>query len=120
MATTVDATAPQRWLLRRWTEVAKELLRVLSVTDELAKTIWPEGTYERSAGHGMIDGVDHADPRHRADYRTILGWAVEQAHIDPRQIIAWVTSSNSPSLEAAGRSGRPVAGAVSKGSLKGP
>ena len=31
-------------------------------------------------------------PRQRADYSTVIGWAVEQPHIDPRQIIAWGTS----------------------------
>src|SRR5260221_872707 len=28
-------------------------------------------------------------PRQRADYSTVIGWAVEQPYIDPRQIIAW-------------------------------
>jgi fermentation-respiration switch protein FrsA (DUF1100 family) len=31
-------------------------------------------------------------PRQRADYSTVIGWAVEQPCIDPRQIIAWGTS----------------------------
>ena len=31
-------------------------------------------------------------PRQRADYSTVIGWAVEQRYIDPRQIIAWGTS----------------------------
>ena len=31
-------------------------------------------------------------PRQRADYSTVIGWAVEQPYIDPRQIIAWGTS----------------------------
>jgi hypothetical protein len=31
-------------------------------------------------------------PRQRADYGTVIGWAVEQPYIDPRQIIAWGTS----------------------------
>ena len=31
-------------------------------------------------------------PRQRADYSTVIGWAVEQSYIDPRQIIAWGTS----------------------------
>jgi hypothetical protein len=33
---------PHQWLLQRRIEVADELLRVLSVTDELAKTSWPD------------------------------------------------------------------------------
>src|SRR3954451_5287315 len=28
-------------------------------------------------------------PRQRADYSTVIGWAVEQPYIDPRQIITW-------------------------------
>jgi len=32
-------------------------------------------------------------PRQRADYSTVIGWAVEQPYIDPRQIIVWGTSS---------------------------
>src|SRR3954469_9421267 len=31
-------------------------------------------------------------PRQRADYSTVIGWAVEQPYVDPRQIIAWGTS----------------------------
>src|SRR6266566_3505111 len=31
-------------------------------------------------------------PRQRAAYSTVIGWAVEQPYIDPRQIIAWGTS----------------------------
>jgi fermentation-respiration switch protein FrsA (DUF1100 family) len=31
-------------------------------------------------------------PRQRADYSTVIGWAVEQTYIDRRQIIAWGTS----------------------------
>jgi len=31
-------------------------------------------------------------PREREDYSTVIGWAVEQPYIDPRQIIAWGTS----------------------------
>jgi len=31
-------------------------------------------------------------PRQRADYSTVIDWAVEQPYIDPRQIIAWGTS----------------------------
>jgi uncharacterized protein len=31
-------------------------------------------------------------PRQRADYSTVIGWAIEQPYIDPRQIIAWGTS----------------------------
>jgi fermentation-respiration switch protein FrsA (DUF1100 family) len=31
-------------------------------------------------------------PRQRADYSTVIGWAVEQPYIDRRQIIAWGTS----------------------------
>src|SRR5271163_3559963 len=31
-------------------------------------------------------------PRQRADYSAVIGWAVEQPYIDPRQIIAWGTS----------------------------
>ena len=31
-------------------------------------------------------------PRQRADYSTVIGWAVEQPYIDPRQIIVWGTS----------------------------
>jgi uncharacterized protein len=31
-------------------------------------------------------------PRQRADYSTVIGWAVEQPYIDPRQITAWGTS----------------------------
>src|SRR2546423_880505 len=30
-------------------------------------------------------------PRQRADYSTVIGWAVGQPYIDPRQIIAWGT-----------------------------
>jgi hypothetical protein len=38
----INRGAPHQWLLQRRIEVAKELLRVLSVTDELAKTSWPD------------------------------------------------------------------------------
>jgi predicted acyl esterase len=31
-------------------------------------------------------------PRQRADYGTVIGWAVEQPYVDPHQIIAWGTS----------------------------
>ena len=31
-------------------------------------------------------------PRRRADYSTVIGWAVEQPYVDPHQIIAWGTS----------------------------
>jgi dienelactone hydrolase len=31
-------------------------------------------------------------PRQRADYSTVIGWAVEQPYVDPHQIIAWGTS----------------------------
>jgi len=31
-------------------------------------------------------------PRQRADYSTVIGWAVEQPYIDSHQIIAWGTS----------------------------
>src|SRR5437899_10202925 len=31
-------------------------------------------------------------PRQRADYSTVIGWAVEQPYVDPTQIIAWGTS----------------------------
>src|SRR5258707_3860659 len=31
-------------------------------------------------------------PRQRADYSAVIGWAVKQTFIDPRQIIAWGTS----------------------------
>jgi fermentation-respiration switch protein FrsA (DUF1100 family) len=31
-------------------------------------------------------------PRQRADYSTVIGWAVEQPYVDPRRIIAWGTS----------------------------
>ena len=31
-------------------------------------------------------------PRQRADYSTVIGWAVEQPYVDPAQIIAWGTS----------------------------
>jgi fermentation-respiration switch protein FrsA (DUF1100 family) len=31
-------------------------------------------------------------PRQRADYSTVIGWAVEQSYIDSRQIIVWGTS----------------------------
>ena len=31
-------------------------------------------------------------PRQRADYSTVIRWAVEQPYVDPRQIIAWGTS----------------------------
>ena len=30
--------------------------------------------------------------RQRADYSTVIGWAVEQPYIDPRKITAWGTS----------------------------
>src|SRR5207249_10531534 len=31
-------------------------------------------------------------PRQREDYSTVIGWAVEQSYIDPRQVIIWGTS----------------------------
>src|SRR5712672_4683828 len=31
-------------------------------------------------------------PRQRADYSTVIGWAVNQPYLDPHQIIAWGTS----------------------------
>src|SRR5207244_7755173 len=36
--------------------------------------------------------VLRSGPTQRADYSTVIGWAVEQPTIDPRQIIAWGTS----------------------------
>src|SRR5258706_11760875 len=31
-------------------------------------------------------------PRQREDYSTVIGWAVEQPYVDPRQVIVWGTS----------------------------
>jgi uncharacterized protein len=31
-------------------------------------------------------------PRQRADYSAVIGWAVQQPYVDPRQIIVWGTS----------------------------
>ena len=65
--------------------------------------------YHQSAAWPLRDASLHADyrnfggsggqprevlsvPRQRADYSTVIGWAVEQPYIDPRQIIVWGTS----------------------------
>src|SRR5712672_3751664 len=48
--------------------------------------------YRNFGGSGGQPREALSVPRQRADYSTVIGWAVEQPYIDPRQIIAWGTS----------------------------
>jgi uncharacterized protein len=48
--------------------------------------------YRNFGGSGGQPREVLAVPRQRADYSTVIGWAVEQPDIDRRQIIVWGTS----------------------------
>jgi uncharacterized protein len=48
--------------------------------------------YRNFGGSGGQPREALSVPRQRADYSTVIGWAVEQPYIDARQIIAWGTS----------------------------
>ena len=48
--------------------------------------------YRNFGGSGGQPREALSVPRQREDYSTVIGWAVEQPYIDPRQIIAWGTS----------------------------
>src|SRR4029077_12032047 len=48
--------------------------------------------YRNFGGSGGTPREVLSVPRQRADYSTVIGWAVGQPYIDPRQIIAWGTS----------------------------
>ena len=45
--------------------------------------------YRNFGGSGGTPREVLSVPRQRADYRAVIGWAVEQPYIDPRQIIGW-------------------------------
>jgi uncharacterized protein len=57
-------------------------------------------------------------PRQRADYSTVIGWAVEQPYIDPRQIIAWGTSFAGMHVVELAVSDNRLAAAVAQAPLK--
>src|SRR5258708_16082800 len=48
--------------------------------------------YRNFGGSGGQPRAVLSVPRQRADYSAVIGWAVKQTFIDPRQIIAWGTS----------------------------
>src|SRR2546430_6620695 len=48
--------------------------------------------YRNFGGSGGLSREVLSVPRQRADYSTVIGWAVDQAYIDSRQIIAGGTS----------------------------
>jgi uncharacterized protein len=48
--------------------------------------------YRNFGGSGGEPREALSVPRQRADYSTVIGWAVEQPYIDPSQITAWGTS----------------------------
>ena len=48
--------------------------------------------YRNFGGSGGQPREALSVPRQRADYSTVIGWAVEQPYIDPSQVIIWGTS----------------------------
>src|SRR6266581_1954411 len=48
--------------------------------------------YRNFGGSGGPPREALSVPRQREDYSTVIGWAVEQPYIDPRQVIVWGTS----------------------------
>jgi fermentation-respiration switch protein FrsA (DUF1100 family) len=56
-------------------------------------------------------------PRQRADYSTVIGWAVEQSYIDPGQVIIWGTSFAGMHVIELAASDRRLAGAVAQAPL---
>src|SRR5437899_3816530 len=48
--------------------------------------------YRNFGGSGGQPREVLSAPRQREDYSTVIGWAVEQSYIDPRQVIIWGTS----------------------------
>src|SRR5882757_5334436 len=56
-------------------------------------------------------------PRQRADYSTVVGWAVEQPYVDPRQIIAWGTSFAGMHIVELAVSDRRLAAAIAQSPL---
>jgi dienelactone hydrolase len=56
-------------------------------------------------------------PRQRADYSTVIGWAVEQPYIDPRQVIVWGTSFAGMHVVELAASDTRLAGAVAQAPL---
>jgi fermentation-respiration switch protein FrsA (DUF1100 family) len=56
-------------------------------------------------------------PRQRADYSTVIGWAVEQPYIDPHQVIVWGTSFAGMHVIELAASDTRLAGAVAQAPL---
>ncbi|MGP0015779.1 alpha/beta hydrolase [Pseudomonas sp.] len=56
-------------------------------------------------------------PRQLADYRSVIGWAVEQAYIDPRQVIVWGTSFAGMHVLELAVSDTRLAGAIAQAPL---
>jgi fermentation-respiration switch protein FrsA (DUF1100 family) len=56
-------------------------------------------------------------PRQRADYGTVIGWAVEQSYIDPRQVIVWGTSFAGMHVVELAASDTRLAGAIAQAPL---
>ncbi|MCU1752328.1 alpha/beta hydrolase [Pseudomonas sp. 6D_7.1_Bac1] len=56
-------------------------------------------------------------PRQREDYSTVIGWALEQPHIDPSQIIVWGTSFAGMHVVELAASDTRLAGAVAQAPL---
>ncbi|KAA1014237.1 alpha/beta fold hydrolase [Paraburkholderia panacisoli] len=56
-------------------------------------------------------------PRQRADYSTVIGWAVEQPDIDPHQVIVWGTSFAGMHVIELAASDTRLAGAVAQAPL---
>nr|WMS58739.1 quorum-quenching protein AidA [Pseudomonas sp. QS1027] len=56
-------------------------------------------------------------PRQLADYSSVIGWAVEQAYIDPRQVIVWGTSFAGMHVLELAVSDTRLAGAIAQAPL---
>ncbi|WP_160109488.1 alpha/beta hydrolase [Pseudomonas izuensis] len=56
-------------------------------------------------------------PRQRADYSTVIGWAVAQPYIDPRQVIVWGTSFAGMHVVELAACDTRVAGAIAQAPL---
>jgi len=56
-------------------------------------------------------------PRQLADYSSVIGWAVEQAYIDPRQVIVWGTSFAGMHVVELAVSDTRLAGAIAQAPL---
>ena len=70
--------------------------------------------YRNFGGSGGKATRSALGPRQRADYSTVIGWAVEQRYVDPRQIIAWGTSFAGMHIVELAVSGTRLAGAIAQ------